>query len=853
MSRSSKIAAENALLSAFAGANEGCALEKLSESQLSNPGVVKSRDKERYPGWTLLHFSCRKGWIGAVKTLVKEYNCKPAKVKPNKEGQTPLFLACMYGHSMVVRYLVSECECNPDLSTNADRDGTTPLLAACMYGRTAVVQYLVNECKCDPMKKDKHGDNALHAALGNSHTQVFTFLLSTGKMDKALDEELDKHLVHSLHLQRAVSLRKNYSFNPAFQVCIVGNQFVGKSTLAKALECRLTDSSLRSSVSNFFKTVSGVQCQTAGIFPVNIQCPDAGQMIIYDFAGQHEYYSSHTAILENIISPQGVLFLLVIDVSDSEEEILRSLYYWNSFIDNLCNRSPQQPEVMVVGSHDDVANNSSRKLSDACVKLDVAVGTSLNENKVLIDCTQSVSRNLSKIADHIKESAQEFQKSVCVDSQASFIYGVIKQSHLSHEAVCKVKDIVQVTHSEENASLLAENILPSDLNDLSKYLITLSQHGQLLYLRNDHDINESWVILNNELLLSQVNGTIFAPENFVQHHDISSNTGVVSLSEIKKIFPHHNPQMIVSFLTHLEFCHHVEEADVLLGNRELLTTGQQSESYYFFPALVSAEKPVESCRSIEQSHSKCGWCLERTQEDQFFTTRFLHMLLLQLAFGFTLELDSKMSHPVVQRSCNVWQSGIHWQNNDGVEAIVEVVEQSTAVTIVIGCQKGGEAASVKLRSDLIRTVLEMKVKYSGAVEVRESLISPAELDSYPLKCLKDISKFGVNAIAQAVTEGKFFVTRKRGFEQELLPIRKLLLDEPYSCLSRSLLQKIFDKTYANRHINQMWQKEITQRLKTLRLNLKKRLRYGELRVSLDCYSVFCGRSPLVSDTVVSHA
>ena len=29
----------------------------------------------------------------------------------------------------------------------------------------------------------------------------------------------------------------------------------------------------------------------------------------------------------------------------------------------------------------------------------------------------------------------------------------------------------------------------------------------------------------------------------------------------------------------------------------------------------------------------------------------------------------------------MWKAGIHWQNRDGVEVIVEVVEQNTAMTL----------------------------------------------------------------------------------------------------------------------------------------------------------------------------
>ena len=61
----------------------------------------------------------------------------------------------------------------------------------------------------------------------------------------------------------------------------------------------------------------------------------------------------------------------------------------------------------------------------------------------------------------------------------------------------------------------------------------------------------------------------------------------------------------------------------------------------------------------------------------------------------------------------MWKGGIHWQNRDGVEAIVEVVEQNTAVTVVMGCLEGREVECVGLRSELIQAILVTKERLSA--------------------------------------------------------------------------------------------------------------------------------------------
>ena len=401
------------------------------------------------------------------------------------------------------------------------------------------------------------------------------------------------------------------------------------------------------------------------------------------------------------------------------------------------------------------------------------------------------------------------------------------------------------------------------------------------------DVQTTDVKTPDEMLLSQVNGTIFAPEHFKQHHNISSSTGVVPLSEIKKIFPNHNPQMIVGFLTSLEFCHQIGESEASLISRgHLQSSDTQSESYYFFPALVSEERPEESCKSIVQAGHKSGWCLQRIQEDQFLTSRFLHVLLLQLSFRFSLphnSAETDKSCPVIQRKCSVWKSGIHWLTMDGVEAIVEVVEQSTAVTVVVGCQEGGEMASVQLRSDLIRTVLALKEKYSGAVEVRESLISPSELDSYPLKSPKKLSLFNMESIALAISKEGKFVTRKQDFQQK--SINDLLYFEPFSSLGTDILKELFEESNDKKQLDprflkrlgKVLQDQVNEFRQTLQVGTQAlrdavcdnpahycylvstiwkeqgHCSYGDLRSALSKFSVFCGRNPLVSGVhVVSN-
>ena len=76
--------------------------------------------------------------------------------------------------------------------------------------------------------------------------------------------------------------------------------------------------------------------------------------MFYDFAGDPEYYSSHAAVLESLVSPGCNLFLTVVDLSEEKEVMTQKLGYWLSFISFHSKSSTVRSEVVVIGSHVDV-------------------------------------------------------------------------------------------------------------------------------------------------------------------------------------------------------------------------------------------------------------------------------------------------------------------------------------------------------------------------------------------------------------------------------------------------------------------------------------------------------------------
>ena len=105
-----------------------------------------------------------------------------------------------------------------------------------------------------------------------------------------------------------------------------------------------------------------------------------------------------------------------------------------------------------------------------------------------------------------------------------------------------------------------------------------------------------------------------------------------------------------------------------------------------------------------------GWTLQYIKPGYFFSSRFLHVLVLRLTFSFALPvhsdelIEAEMSSLMLQRKCKVWKNGISWTNRNGVEAVVEATQQGTVVTAFVHCLEGSEIYCIGLHSAIIKSM-----------------------------------------------------------------------------------------------------------------------------------------------------
>ena len=581
----------------------------------------------------------------------------------------------------------------------------------------------------------------------------------------------------------------------AIKMFVLGNPGAGKSTFVKALS---TEGQGFSRIKHQFIKVRDVGEKTAGIIPHDIHSKALGRLTLYDFAGHKEYYAGHDALLHNTMTNSPSIVALVVDMRDEEGKIREILQYWFQFINNHSSGGGAKPHLLIIGSHADVIPSSEVRQKSRALESVVnsyKFETITFAGQVVIDCRYAESSSMTKLRSILSQICQSLRSSgrMAGDHHCFLVF-------LLH----RFSDRLAVTYSDATDKLkhgLNDKNLNRGENRYLKYIQSsdplemckkLNERGSILFMENKECPERSWIVLDKAVLLSQVNGVIFAPEGFKEHQkSLSTSTGVVPLSKLAPLFPNINSDMITQFLCHLEFCQEIKElnlASLLVAEDQSIPTAD--ERYFFFPGLVHLDTPRDV---IESGASKLdynsGWVLQCSKPEQFFSSRFLQVLLLRLAFLFALAPTdpSTGDRLALHRKCSVWKNGIYWVNRSGGEAIVEVNNLRQVVAIVRSKMKKMEL--VRLRSAVIKIVISAKEEFCSKVLVRESLILPEDAAVYPLDPSK-VTGVSITEVAATIAEGEEFAVNETNQTVEL---EKLTYFDPYAYLGEPLLQQLFSK------------------------------------------------------------
>ena len=757
-----------------------------------------------------IHFACLGGQFNVVKYLITEMKCNPRTSGYN--GQTPLHQACGNGHMDIIKYLITEQDCDPTVLEN---DGMTPLHMASYFGHTSVVQWLLQDGRVDPFSVDKFGRSAVNCAEQSDNS--FELL----KLFKPL---LDSHKTHPIHLLT--------------KAVLTGNSGAGKSSLAQGI---IEIDVKKDFFQRILKKPINVEQLTAGIISHRIEKKKVENLVLFDLAGHTEYYFSQSAIMEVIIRKSTTIFMNLVDLSKSEEEITHAVYYWLNFIEDCTGKSNEKSFLIMVGSHADKISKAQQKHKESVVTELVKMRVKNLEyfGFVSMDCRYF--HGSSESSKHFLSLVSECHHSILSRAPSVSMYCHLLYAFLQTKIACQLQDVISSLSAEDSP-------IPLEVPLLDELLESLSSKGAVMYFRNKQCLEKSWILVKTEIILKDVNGVLFAPEHFKEHRHIASNTGVIRVSSLRQLFPMYDPEMLVELLVSLEFCLPVNLPGIETNLQATSSNEDETDQLLFFPALSNAVRPQSFIIEIQKLSTQqlvSGWCLGcKDHKYQYFTARFLYTLIFRLSCTFPSlceNLSTSYSLHGLERKCTVWINGISWNNEDGIRTVVEVIQQNRWVVVTMYHNKDitRPVEYSKHRSAVIKLVLELQKELAPNLDTFECLISPSLLQQWPLEHLPVSDLFAIKDVAKSVLLHKPVILSCKD-DSNQLSTETALLFEPYHLLSSSSVCELME---SDQPVSSALLNEVRECCQQPQLESQSHL---SLREHLDSMSIFTGRNPLVS-------
>ena len=708
-------------------------------------------------GKTVLHSACKGGCVALVRTLICDHN---ADVNAqDDDNSTPLHVAVEYGKEDVVLALINEFGCD----TNArDWRGWTFLHTACFWGKANIVKS-AGTC-ISPLVQDNNGNTPLHIASCKRYRECVEALLllnapimlrnkigrtsrdaATGEIKSLLDTYIKENKSKIYDTLKEHAKKKYSTAEPITRLFVIGNPGAGKSSFVETMK--------REGFFQFGKV--SVPLHTAGIVPSIYVSKHYGRVLFYDFAGDPEYYSSHAAILENIASSRkgDNIFIIVVDLREDIPTIRNSLHYWFSFVQHqkFCGNN----NIIIIGSHLDLVVKEKiqerEKMFQYFFKSNC--GPDHKNEYFKLDCCKPKSKELKMIQDRIVGQTQNSPR-YKLSLDANLLLGLLEKD-FGNVTACSAQTILD--HIEITGILLPKNI-----TSLLPVLQELHEIG-VLFITRDDKCDNLQVILNISKLTNEVHKLLFSNEakheltKDIKNADtISSfNIGVLPKALLDKILPQY---ITKECLVQLQYCQEISHKDVS-AFPSLPQSVSSDQSFLFFPALCSANKSDVAWTTPPGLSYGIGWLAQCADTScDHFPSRFLHVLLLRLVFRFTLQVPtqpqtpnaSSPDHSHLTRRCAIWNSGVHWDMEEGVECMVELVDDKKRIAVVTKSKEDILENCISVFNRIVSCVMETKAEFCYSIRPQFFLLNPTTSVDY----LHKDNLFALCDVMRVLNEGK---------------------------------------------------------------------------------------------------
>ena len=482
-----------------------------------------------------LHHAARGGHTNVVKSLIDEFNCRPDT--KGFEGRTLIHEACSKNHEALVKVVVATYKLSL-LST--DKNGNTPLHISSIFGSINCILTLLHNYNAPVFLRNSSGQTAIDVA-NNRNYQGYIKHLHSGR--------LQKYCIVNIKKCKALSVKRYSGAQKITRVFVVGNVESGKSTLIESLQ-------REGFLSSFYPVSEAtVPPHTSGIIPSVHYSKSIGRVLYYDFAGDPEYYSSHSAIISNVMQSKfGTnIILVVVNLTKGIQSINNELGYWISFISYNMRQHFKQCKILMIGSHADLVSSaeSSKKL-ELMNKFEYSSEVTLQ----IIDCLALNCRKprsskcvQSALLETISSAPQH-----SLTSEAAILLGLLEKD-FKGVVTCKLQTLL--SHIEDTGIHL-----PNTATTLYPFVEELHMVGLLMTIRREGDkLEDCLLLLGISKLTNEVHKILFSDSSTQEHSKNSrdASMGILPHTYLKKILPEY---ISTDCLVQLQYCQEFSHAEV---------------------------------------------------------------------------------------------------------------------------------------------------------------------------------------------------------------------------------------------------------------------------------------------------
>ena len=598
----------------------------------------------------------------------------------------------------------------------------------------------------------------------------------------------------SLHFP-SVDIPKSLKLEHTIPIIVVGDADAGKSTFIKSLQVQ----GIKSQFYHLFVNVHNVGQHKAGVIPTQFDSTWFGKVVFYDLSAHREFV--HEAILHCGFLADAV-FVIVFDLHDETNDIIRKLIYWFNFIHYYHKKVSKQdfhlPNVIIVGSHlhshrlgritnwDNFYYRCYPKVLQKIPRDEFNIIT-----KSLMDCRKSSGENarlrFAMLAEFERLRANRSQ----IPSKSYLLYSIVqKHCTRSSNPSMTFSDVLDLLRNTDNSLLC--NVITPTAEEILHLCTPLKEYNLLLVLENKEELEQSWIVCDTAPLLMKVEEIIFNGDN---HPD----GGIMTRDTLQGLFEPHdsiNPNMMISLMTHYCYCEKIHSI------QSQSPTNSLNQERFFFPHLLPRELQIESCDEL-----MFAWSVSPESQFHHLMPCFVHHFLLHLSQDPHIVGDAqrynRSRHSIETSFASVGLSMvIHVDSNRDI--VVSMKSESNNEDNLIKC--------LEKRNFLIRKIKEaitiIEPNTWSNLSLVETLISghhPRRRVTYPILDQSYV-KGGVDQRYKVIDLGLAVLQREHNVQpanapEPLSTVNNLLLFEPYFFMSDEQRKILYDLETPNEIIS----------------------------------------------------